>query len=122
MGVILAFVHFLVTEMRPIWLIWFAAYGAFEDIITATVLSSTYKSYRMLTCLYEDRITVEEIEECTKTAYQKYLAFGPNEGSRTICNERCPERAIWVEPPEPRNMLFFVTVWYFGMSNYLERF
>ena len=121
MGVILAFVHFLVTEMRPIYLIWFAAYSAFEDIVTGTVLSDVYKSHRMRECLYKDRVTVDEIEECVKTAYQKYLASGPNEGSRTICNERCPEQ-IWVVAPEPRNMLFFVTVWYFGMSNYLERF
>jgi hypothetical protein len=114
MGKILAFVHFLVTEMRIIWLLWYTVYSTFETITTISSISDVYSSYHVRECLYKEKITVGEIEDCMTSAYQEYLAHGPQLPYKN-CSEECPKSEIWISAPEPRNMFFFMSIWLFGM-------
>ncbi len=112
---ILALVHFAVTEMRPIWLLWYTVYNTFESIVTISSISDVYSSYHVRECLYKEKITVQNIEDCMLSAYRRYLADGPQLPYKE-CSEECPESEVWISAGEPRNMFFFMTVWLFGMS------
>ncbi len=114
----LALVHFVVTEMRPIWVLWYTVYNTFENIVTGASISDAYHSKYMAVCLYNGKITAQDIEKCAKTAYKKYLTSGP----QTIykeCTEECPGSGVGIDVPEPRIMFFFMTVWLLGMYRYL---
>ena len=113
----MAFVHLVVTEMRPIWLLWYASYTSFENIVTSTSVSDAYERYGVRKCLFENKLTVAEIKDCGISAFRSYLASGPIE--RKTCKTECPEGNVIIEAPEPRSMLFFVTVWFVGRYIYM---
>ena len=111
----MAFIHFAVTEMRPIYILWYTVFDTFKNIVTSSSLPDVYSSHEVRKCLYDEKITVNEIEDCMQTAYQEYLAYGPQLPYEE-CSEECPESEVWISAGEPRSMLFFMTVWLFGMS------
>ena len=111
---ILAFIHFAVTEMRPIYILWYTVFDTFKNIVTTSSLPDVYSSYKVRECLYKEKINVDEIQNCMQAAYQDYLAYGPQLPYET-CSEECPESEVWISAGEPRIMLFFMTVWLFGM-------
>jgi hypothetical protein len=113
-GEMLAFLHFTVTEMRPIWLLWYTVYNTFESIVTGASISDAFGNGYVTKCLYETKINVKGIEDCAKSAYKRYLASGPQK-PYSECSEMCPGSGVGIDVPEPRSMFFFMTVWLFGM-------
>ena len=113
-GKILAFIHFVVTEMRPVWLLWYTVYSTFEGILTGTSITTAYRQHEVTECLHEEKLTVNEIEDCAKSAYRRYLASGP-QIPFDECGEHCEGALVGVDVPEPRIMFFFMTTWLFGM-------
>jgi hypothetical protein len=109
----LAFVHFLVTEMRVIWVLWYTIYNTIQSIVTSSALFDAYRASGVTQCLHEKKITAQDIEDCVQSAYKNYLASGPQTHYQR-CNEDCRYR-IRIEAPEPRNIFFFMTVALFGM-------
>ncbi|CAB3979406.1 Hypothetical predicted protein [Paramuricea clavata] len=105
----LAFVHFFVTEMRVIWVLWYTIYNTIESIVVSSSLFDAYRNSGVTECLHEKKITAEDIEDCAQSAYRRYLATGPQVPYER-CNEDCSGSGIGVEVPEPRNILFFITV------------
>ena len=117
-AVILAFLHFLVTEMRTIWLLWYTVFSTFQSIVIGTSISDVYGSYEISKCLNEETITVNEIDACLLSAYRAYLAEGPQLPYRG-CSDVCDETEVWINANEPRIMLFFMSVWLFGAFHHL---
>ena len=112
-GLALAFLHFLVTEMRVIWLLWYTIYNTIETIVTSSSIADAYRDRDVTECLHERKITAQDIEDCAKSAYKRYLASGP-QIPYAQCREECSGSGIGIEAPEPRNILFLVTVALFG--------
>ena len=110
---ILAFVHFTVTELRPLWLLWYTVYNTFESIVTGASVSDAYLNTYILKCLYDEKMIARDIENCAKSAYKRYLAHGPQFPYKE-CNQGCPGSGVGIDVPEPRSMFYFMTVWLFG--------
>ena len=113
-GKLLAFAHFMVTEMRPIWLLWYTVYSTFEAVVTSAAVTTAYRLFAITDCVYKRKITEEEIRACAKSAYTRYLASGPQDPFDE-CSAECPGSKVGIEVPEPRIMFFFMCVWLFGM-------
>ena len=116
-GKILAFVHFLVTETRTIWLLWYTVYGTFEGILKGTAITTAYRDHDTTRCLHDEVLTVSDIEDCAKSAFRRYLATGP-QIPFDECGEHCEGAGVGIDVSEPRIMFFFVTLWLFGMFIY----
>ena len=112
-GQILAFVHFAVTELRPLWLLWYTVYNTFENIVTSAAVSDAYLDKNILACLYDERMIARDIEKCAKSAYKRYLTHGPQSIYKE-CNQGCPGSGVGIGVPEPQSMFYFMTVWLFG--------
>lgn len=110
-GQVLALLHFVVTELRPFWLLWYTTFNTFESVVTSTLTFELLSSTRIAECLKQKTITIQGIESCANTAYDRYLAQGPNEDHTCV---GCSNKKIDVDAPEPRIMLFFMTVWLLG--------
>ena len=111
---LLALLHFLVTEIRPIWLLWYTIYNTAENATTRSSLTDAYKNYPMRKCLYYQSITVEEIQKCGKKTYQEYLAHGPQSPYKP-CTKGCPDSEVYIDAPEARILVFCLTAWLSGM-------
>lgn len=110
---ILALLHFVVTEMRPIWLLWYTIYSTTENATTMACLTDAYKDFPIRQCLYRYEITVEEIQECGRKAYHEYLAHGPQSPYKP-CTKGCPDSGVYIDHPGARVLIFCVTAWLFG--------
>ena len=116
LGRILALFHFVVTEMRPIWLLWYTIYSTAENATTRSCLTDAYKDFPIRKCLYRHEISVEEIQNCGRTAYQEYLAYGPQSPYQP-CTKGCPDSGVYIDAPEPRVLVFCITTWLFGLCH-----
>ena len=112
-GQVLAPLHFVVTELRPFWLLWYTTFNTIESIVTNSLTLDLLSSRAVAGCLEAKTITINGIESCAKAAYDRYLPRGPSEGDETCVG--CSDARIGVLAPEPRIMLFLMTVWLFGL-------
>ena len=113
-GKVLAFAHFMVTEMRSIWLLWYTVYNTFKAVVTSAAVTSAYRLPAITNCVCNKKITEEEIGACAKSAYTRYLASGPQDPFDE-CSAECPGSEVGIQVPEPRIMFFFMCVLLFGM-------
>ena len=112
-GQLLAVAHFAVTELRPLWLLWYTVYNTFENIVTSASVSDAHYNADILNCLYVGKMKARDIEKCAKSAYKRYLTHGPQFPYKE-CKADCPGSGVGIDVPEPRRMFFFMTVWLFG--------
>ena len=113
-GKVLAFAHFMVTEMRPIWLLWYTVYNTFEAVVTSAAVTTAYSVSAITDCVHNEKITQEEIRACAKSAYTRYLASGPQDPFDE-CSAECPGSQVGILVPQPRIMFFVMCVLLFGM-------
>ena len=110
---VLAVLHFMVTELRPVWLLWYTIYITTENIVTSDCVADAYKNSPVTSCLYDGKLTVYEMEKCGSRAYRRYLADGVQNPFRP-CAESCPNAGVYITAPVPRILLFFLTAWLVG--------
>ena len=73
----MAFAHFVITETRPIWILWYTIFSTIETVVTTSSISDAYRKPSITQCLHSGDITPDYIEDCAKSAYTRYLATGP---------------------------------------------
>ena len=56
-GEILALLHFTVTEMRPVWVLWITVYSTFRNVVTSASIQDAYYYTGVGKCLDEKTIT-----------------------------------------------------------------
>ena len=117
-GQILAFLHFTITEMRPLVLLWYTVYSTFANIVTSSAVSDAFTNQNVVACIYDRRINSQDVNECAKSAYRRYLPYGPQDPFKD-CSDRCPGSGVGISAPEPRIMFFFMTAWLLGMNPFL---
>ena len=116
--IVAAFFHFLLVEMRPLILLWYAAYHMFEDILISEVVLDAYGSKDVVGCIYSGIISAQDVEDCAKSVYQRYLRDGPQEPYKN-CSDKCPGSDMGISIDDPRNMFFFMNAWLLCMYHYL---
>ena len=92
---LLAFAHFAVTEMRPLWLLWYTVFNTFQSIVTSAAISIAYFNKEVVACIFYEKLASRNVAKCAKTAYRNYLESGPQEDFKD-CSEQCPGSGIGV--------------------------
>ncbi|XP_028406738.1 uncharacterized protein LOC114529170 [Dendronephthya gigantea] len=113
-GQILAFLHFAITEMRPLVLLWYTVYSTFANVVTSAAVQNAYGVQSVVACIYFGHINSRDVADCAKSAYRRYLPSGPQDYFKD-CSDKCPGSAVGISAPEPRIMFFFMTTWLLGL-------
>ena len=75
-GVILAFMHMMLTELR-VWIMFaFGSYKQYQAVASYRALSIAMDNKRVVQCLHDGNITFSEIETCVLDRYNTYLITG----------------------------------------------
>ena len=117
-AVAFALFHFLVTEMRSIWLLEFIVYNTFASTVTSSAITDAFDNQDVAKCIHHGRIKARDVEDCAKSAYERYLYYGPQHPFKN-CSDECPGSGVGIRAPEARILFFITTGWLSGMYRYL---